>query len=311
MTKAAPVRAGSAPTRLQPAHGDAAARRPAAPYTDRLTAPGASRPAAPEASHRAAPDAGRPASPDANRAWRELHCTACAPYRAAGRFAWHFARGKLGRDPVFRALLQRGDVPAHSRVLDLGCGQGLLASLLGAAEALQARGGWPSGWAPAPRGVRYTGLDLMATDIARARQATGGLPGAPRFEHADIRSAALPASDVVVILDVLHYIDAPAQQAVLERARDALRPRGRLLLRVGDAAHARRFAASQWIDRAVLLARGRRGTVNAGQPLEAWIAALQHLGFAVHSVPMSRGRFSANVLLVAELGDIAPTERLA
>jgi hypothetical protein len=59
-------------------------------------------------------------------------CTtaACAPYRRSGRFAWHFARGKLGRDPVFRGMLERGDLPASARVVDIGCGQGLLASLL-------------------------------------------------------------------------------------------------------------------------------------------------------------------------------------
>ena len=38
-------------------------------------------------------------------AWRRLLDRASAPYRGAGRFAWHFARGKLGHDPVFRHLL--------------------------------------------------------------------------------------------------------------------------------------------------------------------------------------------------------------
>ena len=53
-----------------------------------------------------------PSSPDAT--WRTLHEQACAPYRRSGRFAWHFARGKLGHDPVFRGLLQRGRDAADS-----------------------------------------------------------------------------------------------------------------------------------------------------------------------------------------------------
>lgn len=242
----------------------------------------------------------RAAAQEARRAWRELHHAACAPYREAGRFAWHFARGKLGRDPVFRALLQRGDLPAHARVLDIGCGQGLLASLLAAAQDLHARGVWPAAWGDAPVGALYTGIELMARDVARADRAASHLPGAPRFVQADMRSAELPASDVVVILDVLHYVDIVAQDALLARVREALRPNGRLLLRIGNAADRRRFATSQWVDRIVTLTRGHRVAPVFGRPLEAWVAALQRLGFAVRSVPMSRGTPFANVLLVAD-----------
>ena len=94
-------------------------------------------------------------------AWRELHRIASEPYRRSGRFGWHFARGKLDRDPVFRALLERGDIPARARVLDIGCGQGLLASLFCACDELARRGTWPAQWASPPTGVRYTGIELM------------------------------------------------------------------------------------------------------------------------------------------------------
>jgi SAM-dependent methyltransferase len=243
----------------------------------------------------------RAAAHEARRAWRELHRTACRPYRDVGRFAWHFARGKLAGDPVFRALLQSGELPPHARVLDIGCGQGLLASLLAAAEALHARGAWPAAWGDAPVGVRYTGIELMARDVARAEQAAAHLGGKPRFTQADMCHAALPASDVVVVLDVLHYVDIAAQDAVLARVRDALRPHGRLLLRVGDAADTRRFAASQWVDRIVTLTRGHRTAPVFGRPLQDWIATLQRLDFKVRSEPMSRGTPFANVLLVADL----------
>ena len=49
-------------------------------------------------------------------------------YRNAGVFAYNFARGKLRGDPVFRALLERGMLLGRGRILDLGCGQGLLAA---------------------------------------------------------------------------------------------------------------------------------------------------------------------------------------
>jgi SAM-dependent methyltransferase len=249
--------------------------------------------------------------PAAEAAWRQLHAAACAPYGAAGRWAWHWARGKLGSDPVFRGMLERGDLPAQARVVDIGCGQGLLASLLQACAGLQQHGRWPAAWPVPASASAYTGIELMAADVARARAALGALPLAPHFVCADMRQAALPECDLVVILDVLHYVDHAAQEVLLQRVRDALqggagaRP-GRLLLRVGDAANGRGYAVSQWVDRVVTRARGHRLAPTWGRPLADWVALLQHLGCAVRSVPQSQGTPFANVLLVADLGGAAP-----
>lgn len=239
-----------------------------------------------------------------DQAWRALLDAAAAPYRRAGRFAWHFARGKLGRDPVFRALLERGQIRG-ARVVDIGCGQGLLASLLQAcAGAAGSHAGWPLPWPAAPRAEAYLGIELMPRDVARAEAALAGLPLAPRFVCADMRQAALPPCDLVVILDVLHYVDHAAQAALLARVRDALQQgqgQGRLLLRVGDAAARRGFAASQWVDRLVTWSRGHRVPPTWGRPLADWVALLQGMGFVVQTLPMSQGTPFANVLLVADL----------
>lgn len=232
-----------------------------------------------------------------------LLALACAPYRQAGRFAWHFARGKLGRDPVFRAMLERGLLPADAQVVDLGSGQGLLASLLAAVDVLAARpGGWPAGWAPAPARARYLGVELMPRDVARARMALSGLGERASFVCGDMCATTLPPADVVVILDVLHYVPPAAQEALLARVRDALRPQGRLLLRVGDAAQTRGFRVSQWVDRIVTTVRGHRVPPTFCRPLTEWVALLDGLGFAVRPMPMSQGTPFANVLLVADLG---------
>ena len=229
-------------------------------------------------------------------AWRALVTAASDPYQRAGRFAWHFARGKLRRDPVFGHLLARGLIAPRSRVLDIGCGQGLLASLLAAAAKAARQGRWPSGWAEAPVDVRVSGIELLARDVERARRALGaGID----IVCADMRTAEFAPVDTVVILDVLHYVSIAEQDAVLARVRAALPIGGRLVLRIGDAASRRGFAASSGVDRIVTLLRGQGFGRHAGRTLAAWNERLAELGFAVASEPMHGGTPFANVLLVA------------
>jgi SAM-dependent methyltransferase len=230
--------------------------------------------------------------------WPALIAAASAPYRRAGHFAWHFARGKLGIDPVFRHLLQQGLIPPRARVLDIGCGQGLLASLLRSCDEFERSGRWPGGWAAAPAAVRVTGIELMPRDVGRAKAALGDLA---EFICGDMRSTPFPEVDAVVILDVLHYITVPEQDAVLTRVRAALPPGGTLLLRIGDAAAKRGFATSQWVDRLVTVVRGHRVAPQFCRTLPDWTARLESIGFEVRSQPMSQGTPFANVLLVARV----------
>jgi SAM-dependent methyltransferase len=242
---------------------------------------------------------------DTDRAWSALHSAASTPYRATSHWAYHWARGKLGHDPVFRGMLSRGDLPAQARVVDIGCGQGLVASLLQACADLQRAGGWPAAWPVAASARSYLGVELMPKDVARGNAALRGLALKPHLVCADMCKAEFPACDVVVILDVLHYVDHAAQDVVLQRVRGALSPEpgktGRLLLRVGDADNARGFAWSQWVDRIVTWARGHRVPPTFGRPLKAWVALLEGQGFAVRAVPQSEGTPFANVLLIADL----------
>ncbi|CAN5469592.1 hypothetical protein BH09PSE6_BH09PSE6_30900 [soil metagenome] len=239
-----------------------------------------------------------PATLDADTAWREIHRAACAPYRRAGRFAWYFARGKLHHDPVFRTALECGWLGHEARILDLGCGQGLLASLVLAAQQAAIDGRWPAHWATPPLPLSLQGVDLMPRDVGRARAALGGRA---EFMTADIRHAELPGADTVVLLDVVHYIDHAEQERVLTRIHHALGAGGRLLMRVGDAAAGRRFRFSQWSDRVITRLRGHRAAPSHTRSLAQWHDCLQRLGFEVESMPMSAGTPFANVLLLAKV----------
>ena len=229
---------------------------------------------------------------------RVLLDAATAPYRSAGPFAWYYARGKLGSDPVFLGLLEQGLIPDDARILDLGCRQGLLASWLLEARALFDAGHWPTHWPPAPKPLAYRGVELMAREVRRARRALGERA---ELVRGDIRTTAFGKANTVVILDVLHYIDYAAQENVLARVCDALAPAGVLLLRVGDADAGLPFRISNWVDHLVAFTRGHRLPKFYCRSLQDWQSSLCRLGFTVASVPMSRGTPFANVLLVASL----------
>jgi len=223
---------------------------------------------------------------------------ATRPYRQAGRFAYHFARGKLRGDPVYGAILSLGLLHGRSRVLDLGCGQGLLTAWLRAAEHCFAGGHWPVSWAAAPRAISTCGIELMARDVERARRALG--PGA-ELVHADIQTADFGSADAVVILDVLHYLPAASQLKVLHRVRAALSTGGTLLMRVGDANGGLKFHYGQWTDRTVMLARGHGWVRTHCRTIDEWCRVLDQCGFDCVTRPMSQGTPFANVLLIARV----------
>jgi SAM-dependent methyltransferase len=225
-----------------------------------------------------------------------LVAEAAARYRPAGLFAFFFARGKLRGDPVFAALLARGLIDDRATVLDLGCGQGLLCAWLDAARACHGRGEWHDAW-PAPPGLRnYRGIDQSAREVARASVALGSRA---TIERGDIRTADYRSADVIVMLDVLHYLDPPNQDRILARVRAALRPAGTLLLRVGDAGAGLGFRVGQLIDRLARLCRGHGAGRLHGRTLAQWSSALERAGFASFPTPMSAGTPFANVLIVA------------
>jgi len=240
---------------------------------------------------------------DASQFVRGLIGRAAAPYRCAGRFAWHFARGKLAGDPVFAELLSRGLLTGRARILDIGCGQGLLASWLVAAHESGRQGLWPADWPAAPAPSHVRGIELMPSEVRRAQQALAAVvaKGRASFVACDMRSADFGQADAVVILDVLHYVEFAAQDDILRRVRDALSPGGVLLLRIGDGAGGLRFRFSLWVDLVVATLRGCRIKRLHCRPLAEWQRLLSSLGFEVRSQPMSAGTPFANVLLVAHL----------
>ncbi|MEN9559615.1 MAG: hypothetical protein RLZZ502_826 [Pseudomonadota bacterium] len=214
---------------------------------------------------------------------------AAAPYRNSGRFAYHFARGKLSRDPAFAGILRQDLLPKVIRLVDLGSGQSLMASVLAHA---------PKDWGYELQA--YTGIELMPKDTARASEALQSLIPQARFVNGDMCTTALPACNCVLILDVLHYVPIAAQDELLKKIFTTLETGGRLLLRVGDRAGGLGFHFSQWVDAVVTFIRGHQVVPTFTRSLSDWQAALQTVGFQVQSIPMHAGTPFQNILLCAE-----------
>jgi SAM-dependent methyltransferase len=223
---------------------------------------------------------------------------ASAPYWSADLFAYFRARGKLRGDPAFTWILKEGLLGESQRILDLGCGQGLLAAWLLAARSRsdERPQNWPSEWPAAPRPKSIRGIEVRRRDIQRARHALGQKA---EFELGDITEAEFGTVDAIVLLDVLHYIDYESQLCVLNRAQTALAPGGILLLRVADAGSGIRFTIGKYIDQTVLLTHHHRAPRVYCRPLPEWLEVLARTGFDSTTLPMSAGTPFANMMLIA------------
>ena len=226
---------------------------------------------------------------------------ASRPYRAAGHFAYHFSRGKLSSDCIFRELLRRGVFPKQARFLDLGCGQAGFASWLVAARKLYENKDWPADWPEPPKVLEFRGFELMQKDVDRALPAMAPLEPQVVIRQGDICQIDFGHADVVTILDVLHYIDHANQEDILRRVRAALPPGGLFLTRVGDADAGLYFHVCDWVDRAVTFVRGHRLPTLYYRTLAGWVDLLRQTGFQVETIPMSEGKPFANVMLLARV----------
>ena len=231
---------------------------------------------------------------------KELHdrlaLRAASSYRRCGPSAYYFARFKLRYDPFYALLLVERLIPAGARILDLGCAQGLLAAWLAAAQQCYFEGIWASA-CPAPEAIKsYRGIDRNGSEIRCAQQALGSRV---EFLAADILLAQLSEATVIVLLDVLHYLNYEEQLKLLRAIRTALPIDGCLLLRIGDCAGGVRARVSGWVDSLVLRLRGyRKGTIHR-RPLTEWLLTLGELGFTAREIAHQRSLGYANVLLRA------------
>jgi uncharacterized protein (DUF2062 family)/2-polyprenyl-3-methyl-5-hydroxy-6-metoxy-1,4-benzoquinol methylase len=231
-------------------------------------------------------------------AFSVLREAAAEPYLESGLRHWEFVRGKLRWDPMYRELLEAGLLPRRGRLVDLGCGRGILLSLLAAvADADLEEPGSPQ----AVPEMELVGIELRPAHVKTARTALGWRRHRPAIEvrQDDLAHAPVPPCDSAVLLDVLHYLPAAVQQDLLHRVAASLAPGGLLLVRDADADAGWRFAATKGAERLNSVLRGHFRQGFHYRSRAGWEALLRTAGLAVESRPLFEGTPYANVLLVA------------
>jgi len=123
-------------------------------------------------------------------------------------------------------------LPSSGRILDLGCGHGLLAILAAAASGSR----------------EVFGIDLLERRLEVGREVARrhGVRNV-RFERRDIQDPPAGPFDAIVVADVLFYRPVQAQRELLEVLSARLRPGGRLLIKeqVQEPAWKARLVAMQ------------------------------------------------------------------
>lgn len=200
------------------------------------------------------------------------------------RYDYYYTLAKLRTDPLYPGVLDalRGTTEP---VLDLGCGLGLLL------HALRLDG----------QSMPWHGVDIDADKIGRGRaiaERTGLATGA-RFEVVDLAQGWPPHRGSVAILDVLQYLDAGAQGALLDDTAAMLTPGAKLVIRSGLGDDTGRGRTTRITDRLAHLA-GWMQEIPKRYPTRAELETrLAAAGLAVDFRPLYGNTPFNNWLIVA------------
>jgi len=198
-----------------------------------------------------------------------------------------FVRWKLRLDRIFGLLAAEN--LGSGTVVDLGCGYGMALGFAAFGDSSR----------------RLVGCDLDAHRIAVARQALSALNA--DLSVADVRRLDLPPAGLILILDVLQYLPADDQQALLQRCCSALVPQGLLIFRVHDRERGLWSAITMAFDR-LIFACGRAGVRPLMLSAAEYHSVLENAGMQVEQRRFRNRLPLAHILFIAKkpLAEPAP-----
>ncbi len=196
-----------------------------------------------------------------------------------------FVRGRAFSAPL-EALAHRARGP---EVVDVGCGHGVLVSMLAARPH-----------------VHVTGIDPDPRKIEWARKSVGLLPNVS-LEVAEISALKPESFDTVCIADVVYLLTLEAWPAFFHAAFICLKPGGLLLLKEAEDDGSWRASKALWQERLMVRLLGRTRSSGAIQvpSRSAMIQALETAGFELgEAVALGAGFTTPHLLLTAQKSDM-------
>jgi uncharacterized protein (DUF2062 family) len=199
-------------------------------------------------------------------------------FAESAQFDRGFVRWKMRLDRIFTLLA--AEELGSGTVVDLGCGYGMALCFAAFHD----------------RDRRLVGCDLNGHRIAVAQQALRALNAETCVQ--DVRHFALPPAGLILILDVLQYLSAEEQLALLNRCCAALEPGGRLIFRVHDRERGLRSALAVGLDRLLFFSE-RVGTGPTILSAAQYRSALEEAGMQVESRRFRNRLPLAHILFLA------------
>ncbi len=200
-------------------------------------------------------------------------------YNYRGAYMENYIAWKLRLDPIYRGIDPL--VPQEGTVLDLGCGYGLMSTILARKSRLR----------------QVIGLDFDAGKFRVCRgvaQAVGNL----EFRQEDFLSRELPPADAVLMIDVLHYWSEELQLKAIAKACLALREGGSLVFREACKANSLQHLVTCLGERfSVGIGHNRKGTGLHFLDREFYLGAFFQQGLELVSEPEGLGRGSNAVFV--------------
>lgn len=171
------------------------------------------------------------------------------------------------------------ELPARGRILDGGCGHGLLSLALGLQSPAR----------------KVLGLDHAEERVEAGTAAARGIPGL-RFQKGDYRKPPPGPFDGIALIDCLHYLTYDEQAKVLAACRKRLRRGGVLLFREVDrkpgfASAFNRFHEAVMTGLGFTKAEGLHFRSAGG-----WVRFAKEAGFQVESRPCARFPFADHLV---------------
>lgn len=219
-------------------------------------------------------------------------------YKDLGLRVWEIVRAKLRHDPVYFGILRSAALPDGGRLVDLGCGRGILLATIRTAHELDREELWPHGWPTPPTRLELCGFEV---DTAAADAARLALADCASIHNEDLRGAKIPPCEAAALIDVLHYLGGREQEELIERTVGALAPGGLILIREADAGGGLRFLITRMQERLMSWSRLELGRRFRYRSTSEWTGLLERHGLETRVEPMAQGTPFANVLIEARL----------